>query len=520
MNCSNCGQLVATGVRFCGGCGQALSGTPPSSNRQIYGSAQTVAAIAGAGTAPPPGAGIAGAPSFMQGLLARIRGILLSPKQEWPVIAEEPTPAMTVFQQYVLPLLAFVAVISFVHVSVVGVSVPFAGTIRSPIMSGLTNALLTLVMGAIGICIVAAIINALAPKFGGVKEWRQAMKAAAYSLTPAFVGSVFGLLPSLGTLLGFLAGVYGIYVLYLGLPVVMRSQQERAGAYTAWVVVCTIVVGLILGIVSTTVGIGSGRLLSGITPAAMSEEAERQQGAEVAAQILGGALGTDDKGKAGLATALSNLAKAGEQMEKARSSGSATSAATAAAATSSSGSAAGDPAQNAIGAAGGLLSALGGALGGENPKQPVHFHQLQEALPASAAGLARTNLEGGAKEAMGIKGSTAKATYGTASGSPRIQIEVSDMTGISGLMELASSMQINETRESDSGYERDVTLGGRTAHVKFDRVAKHGEVSAIVASRFSVEVRGDEVSMEELEKVFSDVDLAALESMKNHGTQN
>lgn len=500
-----------------------------------------------------------GADDPAHGLLGRIRGILLSPKQEWPVIARESASAMSVLQGYVAPLAGFLAIVSFVHVSLIGVSIPFAGTVRTPLVTGLIQAVITCVMAAIGVCIVAAIVNALAPRFGGVREWRQALKVAAYSLTPGFVGSLFGLLPAMGTLLGIAAGIYGIYVLYLGLPVVMRADRERAGAYTAWVVICTIILGFVFGAASALVGVGSGRMLSAMSPVE-SREAQRERGAAMVSNVLGNALGTDDKGKAGLAAALSNLARAGEQMEaqqRAASPGTAgaddaaasrspgasaesssgarsgassggasnternqaasspSSASAQSAASSSGGSA--DPAQSAMGAVGGLLSAFGGAMGGANPKQPVDFHKLQDALPATIAGLPRTHIEGGSKQAMGIKAASAKATYG--SGNTRIEIEVSDMSGVAGLMDLASALPVNESSESDSSYEKRVTLDGRAAQEKFDSRSKHGELSTIVGKRFSVDVTSDGLSAGDLEKALGQVNLSALESMKNVGGQ-
>jgi Yip1 domain len=455
-----------------------------------------------------------------RGLFSRIRGILLSPKQEWPVIAGESASAMSVLQGYVVPLAGFLAIVSFVHVSLIGVSIPFAGTVRTPLVAGLVEALFTCVMAVIGVCIVAAIINALAPRFGGVRQWRQALKTAAYSLTPGFVGSLFGLLPAMGTLLGILAGIYGIYVLYLGLPVVMRAQRERAGAYTAWVVICTIILGFVLGAASALVGVGSGRMLSAMRPVE-SREAQRERGAAMVSNVLGNALGTDEKGKAGLASALSNLAKAGEQVEaqQAAPSSDAGRAAPSASAQSaaSSGSGSADPTQNAVGAVGGLLSALGGAMGGANPKQPVDFHKLQDALPATVAGLPRTHIEGGSKQAMGIKAASAKATYG--SGNSRIEIEVSDMSGVAGLMDLASALPENESSESDSSYEKHITLDGRAAQEKFDSRSRHGELSTMVAKRFSVDVTSDGLSVGDLEKALGQVNLSALESMKNVGGQ-
>ncbi len=528
MYCSNCGQPLVSDAQFCGSCGRAVNATARAvSAAAMLSSAAPVAAAVGAGAgvgigAVPPERPASAAELPAQGLLARIRGILFSPKLEWPVIAQEGTTAFNILTLYALPLSAFAAVVAFVRVSLIGVSIPFGGTIRTPLYGGLLNAVLSLVMGVVGVCIVAAIINGLAPRFGGTKQWRQALKASAHSLTPAFVGSLFGLLPAMGTLLGFLAGIYGIYVLYLGLPAVMRSPRERAGAYTAWVVICTILLGIILGVVSAAVGIGSGRVFSAMTPA-MSHEAQREQGAATVANVIGNALGTDEKGKAGLTTALSNLAKAGEQMEEARrksagSAGSTPAQAAAAPASTAGAPASNDPTQNALGAAGGMLSALGGALGGAHPKQPVDFHKLEEALPASLAGLPRMQIEGGSRQALGVKGVSAKATYGNG-GTPRIQIEVSDMAGVAGLVDLASALPATDTSESNSGYEKEVTIGGRTAHEKFENSSKHGELSTLVAKRFSVDLTGDGLSMDALENALGQVNLSSLESMKDAGGQ-
>jgi hypothetical protein len=438
--------------------------------------------------------------------LARIRAILFAPKDEWPRISREEATVFGILQRYVAPLSGLVAFVSFVRLSVIGASLPFGETIRTPIAGGALNAVLTLMMAVIGVCIVAAIVNALAPAFGGVREWRQALKVSAYSLTPAFIGSVFGFLPALGTLLGLLAGIYGIYVLYLGLPVVMRSARDRAGAYTASVVVCTILLGIVFGAISAAVGIGSGRMLSAMHPT-MTREARREQGAATVANIIGGALGTDEKGKAGLASALSNVARVGEQVEAQRQS-------------ASDGQSSSDAADgHAVNAAGGLLSALGGALGGDHPKQPVDFHALEDALPANIAGLARIHVEGGSKQALGVKGANAKAVYGNGGGTPRIEIEVSDMAGVAGLMDLASALPVTETSESDSSYEKDVTIGGRSAHERFDHASKHGELSLLVAKRFSVDLTGNGLPMDELEKALAQVDLASLESMQNAGAQ-
>jgi hypothetical protein len=448
--------------------------------------------------------------------LARVKGILLSPTAEWPVIDREDTAPASVFSTYVLPLAALAAAVNFIRLSIIGINMPFGGTIRSPVTVGLTNAILTCVMAVVGVALIAGIINLLAPTFGGVRDTRRAVRASAYSLTAAYVGSFLGLLP-MGTLLGFLAGLYGIYILYLGLPLMMHSKPDKAVGYTASVVVCTLVAGLILGAVFGALGLGRSGAFSGFNS---SPEQSREESARTVGNAIGGLLGSDQKGKEDIGAAISNLAKTGEQMEQqekrnALSSSTTSPSAATTVQASPDASQAPNPTQAAA-AAGGLLTALGGALGGEHRHTPVDFHQLEGLLPASLPGMTRQQARGAANKALGVQQTSASATYQGA-GNGRAEVEISDATAVSGLMDMADSMNVSATTESDSGFEKDVTLEGRKVHEKYDRNSHHGELSTLVARRFAVSVSGDDVSIEDLERALSSVDLKSLEGLKDAG---
>jgi hypothetical protein len=477
------------------------------------------------------GADNTAATSSAASFLARVKGILLSPAAEWPIIDREDTTPATVFGTYVIPLAALAAVVNFIRLSVIGINMPFGGNIRSPVTAGLTNAVLTCVMAVLGVALIAGIINLLAPTFGGVRDTRRALRAAAYSLTAAYVGTFLGLLP-MGTLLSLLAGLYGIYTLYLGLPVMMNSKPDKAVGYTASVVVCTIVAGLILGAVVGALGLGRNAAFSGFN---RSPEQTREESASAVGNAIGGLLGTDQKGKENLGAAISNLAKAGEQMEQqekrdalSSSTASASSTGTSSAgtsATSPSGAAAAPVATDssqtpnptqAVAAAGGLMSALGGALGGQHRHTPVDFHQLEGLLPVSLAGMTRQHASGAANQALGVQKTSATATY-QGVGNARAEVEISDATGVSGLMDMADSMNVSQTTESDSGFEKDVSLQGRKVHEKYDRNSHHAELSTLVAHRFAVDVSGDNVTIEDLESALSSLDLKSLDAMKEAG---
>jgi Yip1 domain/zinc-ribbon domain len=558
MNCPKCGQTVSQDARFCGKCGSQMESGPAP---RVGDFGLAAAAVSGTDAAPAYTS-----PHVLPGLIERIKNIILTPKTEWPLIEKEPTSVGELYTGYVMPLAAFAAVMSFIRMSVIGVSLPFGGTIRTPFVSGLFSSVLTFVMGLIGLYLVGLIVNMLAPSFGGQRDQRQALKTAAYALTPAWLGTVLTFVP-MGALLQLCAGIYGIYVLYLGLPIMMRSKQTSSGGYTASVVVCSILVGILFGVVAASLGVagrmgglgGGAAMYDSHSPEAQAAAAERA--GVVLGNMLGGALGSDQKGKEGLSNAFSNLAKAGQKMEQdeaAARNGSAGSAAVAgnAAATSAAtgtgaaaqstnaagaggagtaaaGSNAGaagaataaagsnaDPTQNAVAATGGLIAALGGALGGSVRHDPVDFNTLKGMLPAALPNMQRTNAEGSSQQAMGVKSSSATAYYqGTAAGSanPSVHIKISDMSGVSGLLDAASGLVPTGETQTDTGFEKDTVLNGRAIHEKYDRRSGDGEVSVLIAKRFSVEITGQGVDIAQLEQTLGSLDLARLESMKDAG---
>jgi Yip1-like protein len=189
-----------------------------------------------------------------RGLIDRAKNILATPKTEWPIIQAETTDAAQLYTGYVIPLAAFSAVMSFIHMSLIGVRYW-----HMPVLTGLVYALANFGFALLGIYLLGLIIDALAPSFAGQRNQRQALKTAAYAFTPAALSAVLGLLPAIGllsalrVLLQLIACLYGIYLLYLGLPVLMRSPQEKVPGYTTAVVVCIILLGAMLGLVVSTV---------------------------------------------------------------------------------------------------------------------------------------------------------------------------------------------------------------------------------------------------------------------------
>ena len=184
------------------------------------------------------------------GLVARVKAILLQPRATWEVIDVEPATVNGIFKSYVVPLAAIPAVCTAIGSVVFGVSA-FGITVRTGPVQAIVSAVLTYVLALVGVYVIALIIDALAPNFGGTKNRVQAFKVSAYSATASWVAGIFGLIPALGVLA--ILGLYSLYLLYTGLPVLMKSPADRSLGYTVVVVIAAIVIFVIIGVIVGTV---------------------------------------------------------------------------------------------------------------------------------------------------------------------------------------------------------------------------------------------------------------------------
>jgi hypothetical protein len=179
-------------------------------------------------------------------LINRVKNILLTPKTEWPVIEQEQSTVQQLYLEYILILAAIPAVATLIGfssktgmISMLGAKVTygFSYAISAAISSFIISCLMVFVM--------AHIIDFLAPNFGGTKNFAQAFKLATYSYTASWVGGIFLIIILLSPVM-LLFALYGIYLLYLGLPVLMKCPTDKATSFTAVILVCGIVLGFVL----------------------------------------------------------------------------------------------------------------------------------------------------------------------------------------------------------------------------------------------------------------------------------
>jgi hypothetical protein len=176
-------------------------------------------------------------------LVQRVKGMLVAPAAEWPVIAREPGDPSVLFRRYVAVLALIPALARLVGASLIGG--------YTPIFSGMITAISGYLLTFAVVYAVALIVNRLAPRFGAQRNFKNALRLTVYSYTPAWLAGIFLLVPGLSYLT--ILGLYGLYLLWSGLPLLMQAPPERALPYTMAVGGCALILAILLGAIEMAV---------------------------------------------------------------------------------------------------------------------------------------------------------------------------------------------------------------------------------------------------------------------------
>lgn len=381
-------------------------------------------------------------------LIARVKGILLKPAAEWSVIDGETSSIADIYKSYILPLAAIGPVATLIHSLAFGQGA-FGITYRPSFMSAVSTAIIGYLATLVIVFLLALLIDFLAPKFEATPNRDKAFKVAAYSATAGWVAAIFNLIPGFGILT--ILGLYSIYLLYVGLPILMKVPEDKSAVYTIVIVVCGVVAGFILSAIMAPLML----LFSGV-PSMSDDESS------ISGTVSVPGVGSLDLGK---------LEEAGKKM-----------------------AAASEKAQN----------------GTATPA--IAPDKLLELLPASlTGGLERSGFETNSASVAGMGGSTAEATYGE--GENEITIVVTDLGSVAGLAALGGALNVESQKQSGTVSEKTGKVDGRMTTERYDSSSRNGRYSTLYADRFNVEAEGRVDSIDVLKSAVAAVDLSAMESL-------
>jgi hypothetical protein len=272
-------------------------------------------------------------------------------------------------------------------------------------------------------------------------------------------------IPSLW-LLGLIASIYSLYVLYLGVPVMMKVPTEKVGRYTAALVVSVIVLNLVVG--------GIVGAISGSGVSSVEKQAE---------EVVFTLPGTDVSINVGeLEAASRRMESASRKMEAAQASGD----------------------QQAMNAA------LGEMLGAGGAKPVVDPKVLRTFAPDELGDLQRAALEAERSQAAGMSVSNVNAMYRNDDGSV-VSLSIQDLASVPALaMGMTAWSAINLDHESDTDGERVFRKDGIAYRESYQKDGSRSEWSALLPNSIVIQLEGTNVDIDDLREMSQELDLDEL----------
>lgn len=259
--CTSCGSELREGVKFCPSCG-----------KPIQAESQPQSPVNQPVTPPPPPVYQAPQPAYEEpvygstkhtNLIQRVINIIIKPKEEWRLIASEKPDTTKLLVGYALILAAIPAIASFIKFGVIGVT--YWGYTSRSIAGGIQYGLVQLLSALIGVYILAWIIDLLAPSFDSKKDFGRSLQLAVYSTTPQWLAGILLILGTSMSILVLLIGLYAIYLLAVGMPVLKETPKEKVVGYVVVTIIAMIVLTFVVAlIIGAIVGLFFGAKMMGM----------------------------------------------------------------------------------------------------------------------------------------------------------------------------------------------------------------------------------------------------------------
>jgi hypothetical protein len=186
-------------------------------------------------------------------LVDRAKNILLNPKAEWEVIANEPATVGGLFTGYAIPMSVLPVIGSVVAMGLLGIgagSMAALGMGTIGVGMALGMAAVGLVIGLILLYAMSFIVNAVSPSFNGKSDLTSAAKLMTYASTPSWIGGLIApFLGAAGGIVSIAAVAYVVYLIYTGIRPLMEAPAEKVAGFTVVIILIYIVLTFLLTLV-------------------------------------------------------------------------------------------------------------------------------------------------------------------------------------------------------------------------------------------------------------------------------
>jgi len=177
-------------------------------------------------------------------------GLMFQPRQTWTRLSDHMPTSLPGALIYPVILALLPAVAWYFGTTQKGWAIGGSDLVRLTPESALTIVILfylTMVAAVVGIGVM---VHWMSQTYGAQSTLAKGIALAGFTATPLFIAGAVGFHPQflLDLLIGLAAVCYAVYLLYLGIPIVMKIPEERGFLFASAVVaVCLVFLIVIMG---------------------------------------------------------------------------------------------------------------------------------------------------------------------------------------------------------------------------------------------------------------------------------
>lgn len=183
-------------------------------------------------------------------IISTVKSIASAPQDFWRGHKCGDRPLVATYKELLIPLVIIGGVAEFLKTWIIGVSIPFIGTVRLGFGTAIYNLILSSGLLLASFFVAGIILHKLADKFGGQISRDGAIEFVALASSVALAAKVLILVPWLGFLLALLGSFYSIYILWLGIPsqteVIPMKRPQFLAAFVGIAIVVNILIGFMV----------------------------------------------------------------------------------------------------------------------------------------------------------------------------------------------------------------------------------------------------------------------------------
>ncbi|MGB0721862.1 MAG: Yip1 family protein [Gammaproteobacteria bacterium] len=194
-------------------------------------------------------------------VLGHVIGMFINPETEWERIRAKSCDIGTCMVTHVLLLAALPPVAGLVGTTQIGWRIGARAPVKLTFESGLMLAVAYYLAMIVGVLSIGYTVHWMAQTYNSQASLGDAVALAAYTATPLFLIGVMQLYPVLwmNFLVGLPALAYTVYLLYTGVPILMRVEPERGFLFSSAVLgVGLVALVSLLAVTALLWGIGFG----------------------------------------------------------------------------------------------------------------------------------------------------------------------------------------------------------------------------------------------------------------------